>query len=176
MALIATLVVGSNNATSKGGQSSPLSTPADRNRFLALHRSASAIITGSKSATVEDYTQTRVPVYVFTRGSEKLDLPHPMMEQVTVGQNLAEMVRRIAERFDGDLIIESGVALLQPLIEVGAVNQLALSISPVAGDGDFIDVAKLLSHFSIEKEERVDGTRLLECRYNGNSAHSKGNT
>lgn len=172
MALIATLVVGSNNATSSGGQSSPLSTPADRSRFLALHRSGSAIITGRKSAKVEDYSQTQVPIFVFTRDSEKLDLPHPMMEQVTVGQNLTEMVRGIAERFDGDLIIESGVALLQPLIEVGAVDRLALSISPVTGDGDFIDVEKLLSHFSIEKEESVDGTRLLECRYNGNTAHS----
>lgn len=172
MALIATLVVGSNNATSKGGQSSPLSTPADRSRFLALHRSASAIITGRKSATVEDYSQTRVPIFVFTRDSEKLDLPHPTMKQVTVHKNLAEMVRGIAERFDGDLIIESGVALLQPLIEVGAVDRLALSISPVTGDGDFIDVENLLSHFSIEKEVSIDGTRLLECRYNGNSAHS----
>jgi riboflavin biosynthesis pyrimidine reductase len=172
MTLIATLVVGSNNATSKGGQSSPLSTPADRRRFLALHRRASAIITGSKSARVEDYSQTRVPIFVFTRNSAKLDLPHPMMEQVTVSQNLAEEVRRIAERVTGDVIIESGVALLLPLIEVGAVDQLALSISPVAGDGDFIDVAKLLSHFSVVKDDTIDGTRLLECRYNGNSTHS----
>ena len=171
MALIATLVVGSNNATSKGGQSSPLSTPADRSRFLALHRSGSAIITGRKSAKVEDYSQTQVPIFVFTRDSGTLDLPHPLMEQITVSKNLAEEVRRIAERFDGDVIIESGVALLQPLIEIGAVDQLALSISPVTGDGDFIDVAKLLTHFSIEKEESIDGTRLLECRYNGNSTH-----
>jgi dihydrofolate reductase len=95
-----------------------------------------------------------------------------MMEQVTVSQNLAEEVRRIAERVTGDVIIESGVALLLPLIEVGAVDQLALSISPVAGDGDFIDVAKLLSHFSVVKDDTIDGTRLLECRYNGNSTHS----
>ena len=172
MALIATLVVGSNNATSKGGQSAPLSTPADRARFLELHRSAAAIITGRKSALVEDYSKTSVPIFVFTRQQEKLAFPHPMMEQITVNENLLEITRGIESRFVGNVIIESGVELLQDLIEVGAADRLALTISPIEGDGDFIDLAKLLANFSIEKEVEVDGTRLLQCRNHSNSANS----
>ena len=171
MVLIATLVVGSNNATSKGGQSAPLSTPADRARFLELHRSAAAIITGRKSALVEDYSKTSVPIFVFTRQQEKLAFPHPMMEQTIVNENLHEVTRGIESRFVGNVIIESGVELLQDLIEVGAVDGLALTISPIEGNGDIIDLAKLLANFSIEKEVEVDGTRLLECRYHSNSAN-----
>lgn len=171
MALIATLVVGSNNATSKGGQSAPLSTPADRARFLELHRSAAAIITGRKSALAEDYSKTSIPIFVFTRQQEKLTFPHPMMEQTSVNENLHEITRGIESRFAGNVIIESGVELLQDLIEVGAVDELALTISPIEGDGDFIDLVKLLANFSIEKEVEVGGTRLLECRYHSNSAN-----
>ena len=172
MALIATLVVGSNNATSSGGPSTPLSTPADRARFLQLHRSASAIITGRKSAQVEDYAKTSVPIFVLTHKNEKLSLTHSMMEQITVNENLSEVARGIESRFEGDVIIESGVELLQDLIEVGAVDELALTISPIEGDGDFIDLVKLLANFSIEKEVEIEGTRLLECRYHSNSANS----
>lgn len=170
MALIATLVVGSNNATSRGGQSTPLSTPADRARFLQLHRSAAAIITGRKSALVEDYSKTSVPIFVFTQKREQLSLAHPMMEQITVVENLNEVTREIQSRFQGDVLIESGVKLLQSLIEVGAVDLLALTISPIEGDGDFINIENLLSHFSIEKEVEIDGTRLLECRNYRNTA------
>lgn len=170
MAVIATLVVGSNNATSKGGQSSPLSTPPDRRRFLALHRSASAIITGRTSALVEDYSKTTAPIFVFTRKLERLSLPHPMMEQVTINQNLVEVTKAIASRFNGDVVVEAGIELLHALIELGAIDELALSISPVAGDGDFINVEDLLSRFFIEHEIIEDDTRLLKCRYQGNSA------
>lgn len=170
MALIATLVVGSNNATSRGGQSTPLSTPTDRARFLQLHRSAAAIITGRKSALVEDYAKTSVPIFVFTQKREKLTFTHPMMEQITVVENLNEVTREIESRFQGDVLIESGIELLQALIEVGVVDLLALTISPNEGDGDFIDLAKLLSQFSIEKDVEIDGTRLLECRNYRHSA------
>ena len=172
MALIATLVVGANNATSKGGHSAPLSTPADRKRFLALHRSAPAIITGRESALVEDYRATKVPIFIFTRGSEKLTLPHPMMEQITVGDDLAKISRSIASRFEGDVIIESGVKLLKALISAGAVDRLSLSISPIEGDGHFVNLDDLLNDFTIEETLEVEGTRLLECRYNRDSSNS----
>ena len=172
MALIATLVVGANNASSKGGLSAPLSTPADRSRFLALHRSAAAIIIGRESALVEDYRKTQVPIFVLTRHHEGVKLPHPMMEQITVGDDLAKISRSIASRFEGDVIIESGVKLLKALISAGAVDRLSLSISPIEGDGHFVNLDDLLSYFTIEEELEVEGTRLLECRYNCHSSNS----
>ena len=171
MAMIATLVVGSNNATSKGGLSAPLSTIADRARFLTLHRSAAAIIIGKESALVEDYRATTVPIFVFSRAAVKLKLPHPKMELITVGDDLSTVSRSIESRFKGDVIIEAGIGLLRAMVAVGAIDHLGLSISPIEGDGHFVDVEDLLNDFLVEEEREVDGTRLLECRYNRDSSN-----
>lgn len=172
MTLIATLVVGSNNATSKGGLSAPLSTPADRGSFLTLHRSAAAIIIGKASALIEDYRKTQVPIFVLTRQQESMMLPHPMMEQVVIGHDLAATCRSIDARFDGDVIVEAGIGLLQAMVSVGAVDRLELSITPIDGDGHFLELKDFLSHFFIEDERVIEGTRLLQCRYNRDSSNS----
>ncbi len=172
MALIATLVVGANGATTLGGISSRLSTPPDRARFLALHRSAAAIITGKQSALSEDYSMTKVPLFIFTRSDLELPLTHPEMQRVKIEGNLAEVSRDIQNQFSGDVIVEAGPKLLIAMISVGVIEELQLSISPVNGDGNFIDTVNLLSNFTIESDEVLEGTRLLQCRYNGNAANS----
>ena len=172
MALIATLAVGSNHATTLGGGSREISTPADRTRFLALHRSAGAIITGRESAAVEDYSKTQVPIFIFSRKPEKLSFPHPSMQQITVDRDLLEIARRIDQRISGDIVIEAGPRLLMAMVKVGAVDELQLSITPILGDGNFIDLKYLLSYFEIEREENESGTRLLQCRYNSDATDS----
>jgi riboflavin biosynthesis pyrimidine reductase len=169
MALIATLAVGANNATTLGGNSRDISTPADRARFLALHRLAGAIITGKESAAVEDYSKTEVPIFVFSRSAEKLIFEYPTMQQITVDRNLLEISRRIDQRISDDIVIEAGPKLLTAMVEVGAVDFLQLSITPIEGDGNFIDTEFLLSKFEIEGEENDSGTRLLQCRYHGDA-------
>jgi riboflavin biosynthesis pyrimidine reductase len=172
MALIASLVVGANNATTLDGGSAQLSTQPDRERFLELHRSAGAIITGKNSAAAEDYSKTVVPIFIFSRSSEILNFNHPHMQQVRVDRDLADISRLIDARIDGDVVIEAGPELLTTMIEAGVVDELQLSISPIEGDGNFIDVEKILTQFAIEKEEQISGTRLLQCRYRGNAANS----
>jgi riboflavin biosynthesis pyrimidine reductase len=172
MTVIASLVVGSNGASSLEGRSHGLSTQADRARFLARHRSASAFIIGKKSAAIESYSASRVPIFIFTRSTERLNLPHPLMQQVTVDRNLAEITQLIDLRIEGDIVVEAGASLLAALIDVGVIEILELSISPIAGDGDFINLTELLSSFEILSDLDVDGTRLLECRYQRNSTHS----
>jgi riboflavin biosynthesis pyrimidine reductase len=172
MALIATLVVGRNGATSKSGNSTGLSTPADRARFLTLHRSAAAIITGSKSAQSEDYARTTVPIFVYTRKSAQLQFSHPTMQQIIVDRDLPEITRRIEGRINGQVVIEAGADLLISMVTHGLVDELYLSIVPIDGDGNFIEVEKLLNRFEIESEENIDGTQLLQCRYKGNSSDS----
>jgi riboflavin biosynthesis pyrimidine reductase len=171
MALIASLAVGANGATTLRGSSRGISTPADRNRFLALHRSAGAIITGKESAAVEDYAKTRVPIFIFTRSPERLVFQHPTMQQIVVDRDLLEISRRIDQRISGDIVIEAGPRLLLAMAEVGAVDVLHLSITPIEGDGNFIETSMLLSNFEIESEEHQDGTQLLQGRYNGNAAN-----
>lgn len=173
MALIASLVVGRNGATTLGGKSRPLSTPSDRERFLKRHRSASAFIIGKKSAILESYAATNVPIFVFSRNSDALTLPHPLMQQVTVNRgDLEEISRRIDQRIDGEIVVEAGVSLLTALINVGVIDLWELSISPIEGDGDFIEYQSLLIKFDVSEEATADGTRLLQCRYKGDSANS----
>jgi riboflavin biosynthesis pyrimidine reductase len=172
MAVIATLVVGANNATTIGGSSVGLSTPPDRRRFLDLHRSASAIITGKTSAKKEDYSKTEVPIFIFSRDRTKLTLSHPQMEQIAIDNNLTEITRELGSRFEGEIVIEAGPELLHALVDAGAVDYLQLSIVPIEGDGNYLDLQLLMRDFSIESEEDIDGTRLLKCRYNRDATNS----
>lgn len=172
MSVIASFVVGANGASTLGGASQPLSTAADRERFLQRHRSAAAFIIGKNSATTENYATSRVPIFVFSRSSAPLDLPHPLMQQITVDRNLKEITELIDLRIPGDIVVEAGARLLTALIAVGVVERLELSITPIEGDGDFLDVKELLTPFEITTEIERDGTRLLECRYQGDARNS----
>lgn len=172
MAVIASLVVGANNATSLGGLSAGLSTPEDRARFLSRHRSAAAFIIGKVSAASESYRKTSVPIFVFSRNSAPLNFSHPLMQQITVDRNLGEITKRIDERIPGDVVVEAGASLLLALVEAGAVDLIELSITNVKGDGNFIDLGNLLTHFTIELDEEISGTRLLQGRYKRDSANS----
>lgn len=93
------------------------------------------------------------------------------MQQITVDRDLLEISRRIDQRISGDIVIEAGPRLLLAMAEVGAIDILHLSITPIEGDGNFIDTPKLLSYFEIESEEHQDGTRLLQGRYNSHAAN-----
>jgi riboflavin biosynthesis pyrimidine reductase len=173
MALIASLVVGRNGATSLGGKSAPLSTPSDRERFLERHRSAGAIIVGKRSALIENYSATTVPIFVFSRNAEVLNFSHPLMQQVTVDRgDLGEISRRIDQRIEGEIVVEAGASLLRALIAEEVIEQLELSISPIDGDGDFIDVEEITNNFYCSEVIAEDGTRLLQCRYKSDAANS----
>jgi riboflavin biosynthesis pyrimidine reductase len=93
------------------------------------------------------------------------------MQQITVDRNLREIARLIDSRIEGDVIIEAGPALLMALVKEGAVDLLELSITPKEGDGDFVDLEELLSHFIIESEIEIDETRLLQCRDKSNASN-----
>lgn len=172
MSVIASFLVGRNGASTLGGLSAPLSSPADRNRFLARHRSAGAFIIGKNSAAIESYAAARVPIFVFTRKSEKLELPHPLMQQVTVDRELAEITRAIDQRIDGDVVVEAGASLLLALAREGVVDLLELSQTDIDGDGNFVNLPELLALFDTIESEEINGTTLLKCRNKGNPADS----
>jgi hypothetical protein len=176
MAVIASFVIGSNGASSLAGTSRGLSTLADRERFLARHRSASAFIIGKKSAALENYGLTSVPIFVYSRSSEVLHFPHPLMQQITVDRNLKEITQLIDLRIEGNIVVEAGYGLLLPMVREGVIDALELSLTPIAGDGDFVDQEELLSYFEIKSDVDIDGTRLLECRYQGNSGNGESNS
>lgn len=173
MAVIGTLVVGRNGATTLGDSSTPLSSEPDRQRFLHLHRRAGAIIIGKNSAIQESYKKTQVPIFIFTRESATLHFDHPMMQQVNVSRDVAEITRLIDQRISGDIVVEAGASLLQALVMVNVVDELELSISPIAGDGHFIDINHLLEYFEVITEVIIDETRLLKCRNKSDASNGK---
>jgi riboflavin biosynthesis pyrimidine reductase len=172
MSVIASFLLGSNNASTLNGLSAGLSTPEDRARFLKRHRSAAAFIIGKESAARESYGATQIPIFVFSRNSAKLEFDHPMMQQVNVDRRLLEITRLIDQRIEGEIVVEAGGSLLLALVQVGAIDILELTISPIEGDGHFIDRELLLKNFAIEEDIYSNGTRLLKCRYQGNATNS----
>jgi riboflavin biosynthesis pyrimidine reductase len=94
------------------------------------------------------------------------------MQQITVDRNLGELTQIIDHRIAGDIVVEAGPSLLLALIAERVIDILELSISPIAGDGDFISIEELLATFTIESEVVIDGTRLLQCSNRSNAANS----
>jgi RibD C-terminal domain len=169
MSVIATLVIGANGAASREGSSIGISTPADRERFLALHRRAKVHITGPKSVASELYSSTKIPLVILTRSAPSEREQH--REIVNTVDGLPNVMREIKARFPSPIVVEAGPHLLGALVEQGCIEEIELSISPLLGDGNFLDYLALISHFTITNDELVDGTRLLHGRYNGDSAY-----
>ena len=172
MSVIATLNVGRNGATSKNGSSEGLSSAADRQRFLALHRSAGSFLVGRNSYSAERYSSTSTPILILSKSGLPI-AGAPENVRIIATPSLMESAREIYKKGTHPIIVEAGVALLIPLIDSGCIEELELSISPIDGDAHFIDVEAILSHFEIIEDYLVDGTRLLKCRYQGDSAYRK---
>lgn len=176
MSVIATINLGSNGATSKAGSSSALSSDIDRATFLDLHRSAGAYVLGRNSFDAESYRRAKVPIYILTRTPTERANLNSYAKEVNVSHGLAPAMQNIVRNNQGPIVVEAGVGLLLPLIAAGCIDELRVSISPMEGDGHYIDLRKLLTDFEIISDEEKSSTRLLKCRYKGNSAYSEDNS
>ena len=175
MSVIATLNVGRNGATSKDGSSEAISTPADRQRFLALHRSAGTYLLGRNSYLAERYSSPNTQIFILSKSNLPI-ASAPENVTIIAAPSLIESAREIYKKGTHPIVVEAGISLLIPLIESGCIEELELSISPIDGDAHFIDVQTILSHFQIIEDTHIDGTRLLKCRYQGDSAYRKNNS
>ena len=169
MSVIATLNVGENGATSLAGSSSGISTAVDRERFLKLHRRAGAHIAGPNSASSELYSSTKIPLVILTRSTHHKGAQ--ACEIINTSDGLQDVMRDIKSRFPAPIVVEAGPKLLHALVNQGCIEEIELSISPLNGDGNFINISELLTHFNLTSDEAVNGTRLLHGRYNGDSAY-----
>jgi riboflavin biosynthesis pyrimidine reductase len=170
MSVIATLNIGANGSTSMAGSSVGLSTPEDRQRFLALHRRAGAYVLGRNSATSELYTTAKVPIFILSRDAQSQPINGEKI--INVAQGLQSAMREIKAKYPAPIVVEAGPTLLMALVSQGCIEEIELSFSPLVGDGDFINDVELLAQFTIIVDEKVNGTRLLHGRYNGDSAYS----
>jgi hypothetical protein len=158
MAVTVTLVAGRDGSTSKNGNSGGVSNSADRSAFLANRRNADCILIGGATARVEPYHRTPVPVVVISRS-----LFNPLADnRLAHCWNLSPVkaIDRAIETFGPNIHVEA----VNELIAADRVDFLELTITDVTGGEDIIDIAKLLSHFSTEKDENIEGTRFISAQ------------
>jgi riboflavin biosynthesis pyrimidine reductase len=161
MAVIATLVAGRDGSTSKDGTSAGVSSAADRQSFLTRRRDADCILIGGNTARIEPYHRTPVPVVVISKS-----LINPLADnRLAHCWNLAPepALDRAIKTFGSRIHIEAGSTILTQLIAAGRVDQLELSITEVVGGQNKIDITTLLSHFTIDSERILDGTRMISA-------------
>ena len=161
MSITITLVAGADGSTTKGGNSAGVSNHADRSKFLQRRREADCILIGGATARNEPYQRTPVPVVVLSRG-----LINPIANnRLAHCWNLspAAAVARAQELFGPNIHIEAGATIIFELLAAGLVDKLELSITPVTGGENRIDIAGLLSHFTRQNEVQVDETRFISA-------------
>jgi riboflavin biosynthesis pyrimidine reductase len=161
MSVIATLVVGADGSTSKNGNSAGVTTARDRTEFLQRRRSADCIIIGGNTARTEPYQRTPVPVVVLSR-----NLVNPLSgNRLAHCWNLSPVkaVDKALEAFGPRVHIEAGATILEELVAAGRIDELELSITAVTDGEDKLDVEKFLTHFTVIKDQSVDGTRFISA-------------
>jgi riboflavin biosynthesis pyrimidine reductase len=162
MPVIATLVVGADGSTSKDGNSAGVTTALDRSEFLQRRRSADCIIIGGNTARTEPYQRTPVPVVVLSRA-----LINPLSgNRLAHCWNLSptKAVDKALETFGPRIHIEAGATILDELVRAGRIDELELSITAVKDGEDKMDIEELLTHFTIIKDQSVEGTRFISAK------------
>ena len=161
MTVSVTLVTGVDGATSKGGSSAGVTSSADRAAFLARRRNADCILIGGQTARTEPYQRTPVPVVVISRS-----LVNPLSHnRLAHCWNLTprKALERAIKTFGPNVLIEAGASIINELLPTGLIDALELSITPIVGGDDPIDLDQLLSYFPHKTEKLVNGTRLISA-------------
>jgi dihydrofolate reductase len=76
----------------------------------------------------------------------------------------AKAIDRARKTFGENIHVESGISIIQELIDAGLVDQVELSITEVTGGEDRINVSEFLSHFTHIEEKVESGTRFLSAQ------------
>jgi riboflavin biosynthesis pyrimidine reductase len=161
MAVIATLVVGADGSSSKGGSSQGVTSGADRANFLAHRKLADCIIIGGNTARTEPYLHTPVPVIVISHGAENPLATNPLAHFWNLSP-VAALDRAIAT-FGPRVHIEAGASVIAELIAQNRIDQFDLSITQVVDGEKKVDIESLLQAFVRIDESGNEGTRFISA-------------
>jgi riboflavin biosynthesis pyrimidine reductase len=161
VAVISSLVLGADGTSTLHGNSESVTTPIDRQLFLARRRLCDAILIGGNTARNERYQKTPVPLVVLSHTRPAI------LDQNSQARwwmlSPAQAVSRAQWEFGNDLSIEGGIAFISELLNANLLTQLELSITPHVGGEEKIDYLNLLSHFEKITTQEIEGTIFHTC-------------
>lgn len=161
MTVQAMLVLGMDGSTSLGGNSAGITSPADQAQFLLKRRQGDVIIIGGNTARLESYRRTPVPLVVLSHTFPEIVNENPQAHWWNLSP--LEAVQKAEREFGPAVIIEGGISLLRQLLSARAISRLDLSVTPISGGENRIDLTELLSHFKVVVESSSEKTLFYNC-------------
>ena len=162
MAVFASLVVGTDGSTAKGGNSRGITSGVDRTAFLARRRSADFLLIGGETARVEPYHRTPVPVVISSRSMINSLADNRLAHWWNLSP--ADALAKGIKKFGENVLVESGPTIIADLLSNQALDGIYLSITSVTGGENQIDIAALLGNFDEIDRQEVEGTQFIEAR------------
>ena len=162
MAVFASLVVGSDGSTAKGGSSRGITSGVDRTAFLARRRSADFLLIGGETARIEPYHRTPVPVVISSRSMINSLADNRLAHWWNLSPT--EALAKGIKKFGDNVLVESGPAIIDELLLNKVLDGIYLSITSVTGGENPIDIAALLGNFVEIDRQEVEGTQFIEAR------------
>ena len=162
MAVIASLVVGADGSTAKGGNSRGITSGIDRTTFLDRRRSADFLLIGGETARVEPYQRTPVPVVISSRSIINSLADNRLAHWWNLSPT--EALAKGIQKFGENVLVESGPSIINELLLNKVLDGIYLSITSVLGGENPIDIAELLGNFVEIDRQEVEGTQFIEAR------------
>ena len=162
MAVFASLVVGTDGSTAKGGNSRGITSGVDRTAFLARRRSADFLLIGGETARLEPYHRTPVPVVISSRSMINSLADNRLAHWWNLSPT--DALAKGMKKFGENVLVESGPSIIDELLLNKVLNGIYLSITSITGGENPIDIAELLGNFVEIDRQEVDGTQFIEAR------------
>ena len=162
MAVFASLVVGADGSTAKGGNSRGITSGVDRTSFLARRRSADFLLIGGETARTEPYHRTPVPVVISSRSMINALTDNRIAHWWNLSPTAA--LAKGISKFGKNVLVESGPAIIEQLIASRSLDGIYLSITEVTGGENQIDITALLANFDQINRQQIEGTQFIEAR------------
>ena len=162
MAVFASLVVGADGSTTKGGNSRGITSGVDRTAFLARRRSADFLLIGGETARLEPYHRTPVPVVISSRSMINSLADNRLAHWWNLSPT--DALAKGMKKFGENVLVESGPSIIDELLLNKVLDGIYLSITSITGGENPIDIAALLGNFVEIDRQEVDGTQFIEAR------------
>ena len=162
MAVFASLVVGTDGSTAKGGNSRGITSGVDRTAFLARRRSADFLLMGGETARLEPYHRTPVPVVISSRSMINSLADNRLAHWWNLSPT--DALAKGMKKFGENVLVESGPSIIDELLLNKVLDGIYLSITSITGGENPIDIAALLGNFVEIDRQEVDGTQFIKAR------------